>query len=152
MIQVYTNQFPKSNSDPFVEQDIEPHFIADDGPVMAAEACQDALKRSIAKVLYHTGFEELQPSAMDAFTGIAADYFQKLVRTFNVYNESEKKSVPTNVEGPRFQPRFTPEEVILHTLDENGHDIGSLEAYARDDIDRLSSKLGGLHERMKIHL
>ncbi|QPC79630.1 hypothetical protein HYE68_010382 [Fusarium pseudograminearum] len=150
--QVYTNQFPKSNSDPFVEQDIEPHFIADDGPVMAAEACQDALKRSIAKVLYHTGFEELQPSAMDAFTGIAADYFQKLVRTFNVYNESEKKAAPANAEGSRFQPRFTPEEVILHTLDENGTDISSLELYAKDDIDRLGAKLDGLHERMKLHL
>ncbi|RMJ18774.1 hypothetical protein CDV36_001584 [Fusarium kuroshium] len=149
--QVYTNQFPKSNSDPFVEQDIEPHFISDDGPVMAPETCQNALKRSIAKILYHTGFEELQPSAIDTFTGVASDYFQKLIRTFNVYNQSEKKAASA-AEGSKFQPRFTPEEVILHTLDENGHDIASLEAYARDDIDRLSSKLGGLHERMKIHL
>ncbi|KAF4961905.1 hypothetical protein FSARC_9981 [Fusarium sarcochroum] len=150
--QVYTNQFPKSNSDPFVEHDIEPHFIADDGPVMAPETCQNALKRSIAKILYHQGFEELQPSAIDTFTGVAADYFQKLIRTFNVYNEAEKKSAPANVEGPKFQPRFTPEEVILHTLDETGHDISSLELYAKDEIDRLSTKLDGLHERMKLHL
>ncbi|KAK2939074.1 hypothetical protein FoTM2_002292 [Fusarium oxysporum f. sp. vasinfectum] len=138
--QVYTNQFPKSNSDPFVEQDIEPHFISDDGP------------RSIAKVLYHTGFEELQPSAMDAFTSVASDYFQKLCRTFNVYNESEKKPSPVHAQGSKFQPRFTPEEVILHTLDENGHDISSLELYAKDELDRLSTKLDALHERMKLHL
>ncbi|KAF4979524.1 hypothetical protein FZEAL_4292 [Fusarium zealandicum] len=150
--QVYTNQFPKSNSDPFVEHDIEPHFISDDGPVIAPETCQNALKRSIAKILYHTGFEELQPSAIDTFTGVAADYFQKLIRTFSVYNESEKKSAPSNVEGPKFQPRYTPEEVILHTLDENGHDIASLELYATDEIDRLSTKLDALHERMKLHL
>ncbi|KAM5384309.1 hypothetical protein ACJZ2D_001614 [Fusarium nematophilum] len=150
--QVYTNQFPKSNADPFIELDIEPHVISDDGPVIAPETCQNALKRSIAKILYHTGFEELQPSAIDTFTGVAADYFQKLIRTFNVYNQAEKAPAPSTSEGAKFQPRFTPEEVILHTLDENGHDINSLESYAKDEIDRLSSKLGGLHERMKLHL
>ncbi|KAI9147749.1 Transcriptional activator SPT7 [Paramyrothecium foliicola] len=149
--QVYTNQFPKSNIEPFVEQDIEPHFIADDGPVMAPDTCQDALKRSVAKILYHTGFEELQPSAVDTLTGIAADYFQKLVRTFNVYRESEKKTVQTP-EGIRFQPRFTPEEVVLHTLEENGHDVPSLDFYVQDEVDRLGSRLAVLHERMKLHL
>ncbi|KAF7541964.1 hypothetical protein G7Z17_g11856 [Cylindrodendrum hubeiense] len=150
--QVYTNQFPKSNMQSFTEQDIEPHFVGDDGPVMCAETCQNALKRSIAKILYTTGFEELQPSAIDTFTGVAADYFQKLIRTFNVYNESEKKAALSTVDGPKFQPRFTPEEVILHTLDESGTDLAQLEIYAKDDVDRLSSKLGGLHERMKLHL
>lgn len=118
---------------------------------MAPETCQNALKRSIAKILYHTGFEELQPSAIDTFTSVASDYFQKLIKSFNIYNEAEKKSVQTN-EGVVIQPRFTPEEALLHVLDENGHDVASLESYARDEVDRLSSKLGGLHERMKIHL
>ncbi|OWT42957.1 transcriptional activator spt7 [Pochonia chlamydosporia 170] len=149
--QVYTNQFPKSNTEIFLEQDIEPHFISDDGPVMAAETCQNALKRSVAKILYHTGFEELQPSAVDTLTGIAADYFQKLVKTFNIYRESEKTAVQTPA-GPQTQPRFTPEEVVLHTLEESGHDVASLECYVKDDVDRLSSRLGTLHERMKLHL
>ncbi|TQV98996.1 transcriptional activator spt7 [Cordyceps javanica] len=149
--QVYSNQFPKSNNEPFVEQDIEPHFISDDGPVMAADACQNALKRSVGKILYNCGFEEFQPSAVDALTGIASDYFQKLIRTVNIYREAEKKSVETN-EGTIVQPRFTAEEVILHTLDENGHDIASLELYAKDDVDRLTSRLSTLHERMKMHL
>ncbi|GFP54840.1 hypothetical protein ACSS6W_002727 [Trichoderma asperelloides] len=149
--QVYTNQFPKSNSEPFRELDIEPHFIADDGPIMATETCQNALKRSIAKILYTTGFEELQPSAVDAFTGIAADYFQKLVRTFNVYREAEKKTVQIGGETV-VQPRFTTEEMILHTLDENGHDIASLESYTKEEVDRLTTKLSALHDRMKSHL
>lgn len=149
--QVYTNQFPKSIHEPFQEKDIEPHFISDDGPVMAADTCQNALKRSVGKLLYNCGFEEFQPSAVDALTGIAADYFQKLVRTFNIYSEAEKKSV-TTAEGTTVQPRFSPEEVILHTLDENGHDIASLELYVKDDMDRLSSRLGTLHDRMKVHL
>lgn len=149
--QVYSNQFPKSNTEPFVEQDIEPHFIADDGPVMAPETCQDALKRSVAKILYHNGFEELQPSAIDTLTGIAADYFQTICRTFNVYRETEKMTVKTP-DGPQLRSRFTPEEVLLHTLEENGHDVASLDAYANDEVDRVSTKLGALHERMKLHL
>jgi transcriptional activator SPT7 len=148
---VYTNQFPKSNIEPFIEQDIEPHFIADDGPVMAANTCQDALKRSVAKILYHTGFEELQPSAIDTLTGIAADYFQKLIRTFNVYREAERKVVRTP-QGMQCQPRFTPEEVVLHTLEESGHDVSSLDFYVKDEMDRLGTRLSTLHERMKLHL
>ncbi|KAL2194862.1 hypothetical protein P885DRAFT_70893 [Corynascus similis CBS 632.67] len=151
---VYTNQFPKYNPEPFVEADIEPTFIAGEGPVMAAETCRSAMQRSVAKIFYHAGFEELQPSALDTITDIAGDYFQKLVRTFNVYREVEKKPA-TGVfaeRGARTQPRFTPEEVILHTLNENGHDVNSLESYARDEVDRLGNKLGQIHERMKAHL
>ncbi|KAL2127550.1 hypothetical protein VTI74DRAFT_10556 [Chaetomium olivicolor] len=151
---VYTNQFPKYNPEPFVEADIEPHFLAGEGPVMAGEVCRSALQRSVAKIFYHAGFEELQPSALDTITDIAGDYFQKLVRTFNVYRESEKKPATGawSERGARFQPRFTPEEVILHTLNENGHDVDSLESYARDEVERLGTKLGQIHERMKSHL
>ncbi|OAR02348.1 hypothetical protein LLEC1_03372 [Akanthomyces lecanii] len=149
--QVYTNQFPKSNNEPFVEQDIEPHFYADDGPVMAADTCQNALKRSVGKILYNCGFEEFQPSAVDTLTSIAADYFQKLIRTLNVYREAEKKSIKLP-NGSRIITRFSAEEVVLHTLDETGHDISTLELYAKDDVDRLGTRLGTLHERMKMHL
>jgi transcriptional activator SPT7 len=151
---VYTNQFPKYNPEPFVEADIEPTFLAGEGPVMAGETCRLAMQRSVAKIFYHAGFEELQPSALDTITDIAGDYFQKLVRTFNVYREAEKKPATGAYaeRGARFQPRFTPEEVILHTLNENGHDVDSLESYARDEVERLGSKLGQIHERMKAHL
>ncbi|KAK4224577.1 hypothetical protein QBC38DRAFT_423337 [Podospora fimiseda] len=152
--QVYQNQFQKYNPEPFVEQDAEPHFLAGEGPVMAGEVCRSAMQRAVAKIFYHAGFEEFQPSAIDTITDIAGDYFQKLVRTFNIYREVEKKPATGKYaeRGARFQPRYTPEEVILHTLDENGHDIESLENYARDDLDRLGSKLSTLHERMRAHL
>jgi hypothetical protein len=32
------------------------------------------LQRSVAKIFYHTGFEEYQPSALEAVTDIAADF------------------------------------------------------------------------------
>lgn len=151
---MYTNQFPKYNPVPFVEADVEPQFIAGEGPVMAGEVCRAALQRSVAKMFYNAGFEELQPSALDAITEIAGDYFQNIARTFNIYREAEKKPAAGvwAERGARFQPRFTPEEVILHTLSENGHDPDTLETYARDDVDRLGSKLGVIHDRMKSHL
>ncbi|KAK3941355.1 bromodomain-containing protein [Diplogelasinospora grovesii] len=151
--QVYANQFQKYNPLPFVEQDVEPHFLAGEGPVMAPEVCRSAMQRSVAKIFYNAGFEELQPSALEAITDIAGDYFTKLVRTYNVYREAEKKPA-TGVwaaRGARFQPRFSPEEVLLHTLSENGHDFESLEVYARDDVERLGAKLNQIHERMKAH-
>ncbi|KAL1890581.1 Transcriptional activator spt7 [Ceratocystis pirilliformis] len=149
--QVYSNQFPKA-AEPFVEADVPPQFVTDDGPLIAGNLCEKALQRSIGKILYHAGFEELQPSAVDALTDIAADYFQKLCRTFNVYNEADKMQV-TLPDGPTmYKPRYTQEEIILHTLDENGYDIATLEAYVTDDTVRLGGKLSQIHERMKQHL
>ncbi|CAN8105031.1 unnamed protein product [Discula destructiva] len=152
--QVYANQFPKYEPEPFVEQDIDGHFVAGDGPVMAPDVCKAAMKRSVAKIFYHAGFEELQPSALDVAADIAGDYYAKLIRTFNVYREAEKKDATGKwaERGAKCQPRFSQEEVILHTLNESGHTLESLEAYAKDDVDRLGSKLGVIHERMKSHL
>ncbi|KLU85037.1 bromodomain-containing protein [Magnaporthiopsis poae ATCC 64411] len=152
--QIYQNQFPKYNPEPFVEADIEPHFTAGEGVVMAPEACRSALQRSVGKILYHAGFEEFQPSALETITDIAADFFQKLVRTFNVYNEADKKPATGTFaeQGHRWQPRFTPEEVVLHTLAGNGYDPESLETYAKEDVERLGGKLVTIHERMKAHL
>lgn len=152
--QMYANQFPKYEPEPFVEQDIEPHFVAGEGAVMAPQVCRSAMQRSVAKIFYHAGFEELQPSAMDVVTDIAGDYFAKLIRTFNVYKEADKKPATGKYaeRGANLQPRFTQEEVILHALNESGHSLESLETYAKDDVDRLGSKLGVIHERMKSHL
>jgi transcriptional activator SPT7 len=121
---------------------------------MSGEVCKAAMQRSVAKIFYHAGFEELQPSALEVATDIAGDYFQKLIRSFNVFREAEKK-VATGVyaeRGARFQPRFTPEEVILHTLSQMGHEVDVLEAYARDDVPKLGGRLGVIHDRMKAHL
>lgn len=152
--QVYANQFPKYEPEPFVEQDIEPHFVAGEGAVMAPQVCRSAMQRSVAKIFYHAGFEELQPSALDVVTDIAGDYFAKLIRTFNVYKEADKKPATGKYaeRGATLQPRFTQEEIILHALNESGHSLESLEGYAKDDVDRLGGKLGVIHERMKSHL
>ncbi|KAI0517780.1 bromodomain-containing protein [Xylaria bambusicola] len=152
--QVYANQFPKYNPDPFCEADIEPHVTCGDDLVMAPEVCRAALQRSVAKLFYHAGFEEYQPSALDTITDIAADYFGKVVQTFKTYTECEKTdSMSTNENTISvLQPRYSNEQAILHTLAENGYSIEALESYAKDEVDRLGNKLSGIHERMKTHL
>ena len=149
---MYNNQFPKYEPEPFIEADIEPHVVSDDGPIMSTWVCKAALSRSVAELCYHAGFEELQPSALDVITDIAGDYFTKLVHTFNVYREAPKVPAATPDAGQKWQERFSNEEVVLHTLSENGMDVEALESYVKDDVERLGQKLGVMHERMKAHL
>ncbi|KAI1210209.1 uncharacterized protein F4807DRAFT_73215 [Annulohypoxylon truncatum] len=152
--QVYANQFPKYNPEPFYEQDAEPHVVCGDNIVMAPQVCRAGLQRSVAKIFYHAGFEEFQPSAMDAITDIAADYFGKIVTTFKNYTEIEMKDPsPEYVQrGYTAQPRYSDEEALLHTLSEMGYSIEGLESYAKDEVERFGHKLTGIHERMKAHL
>ncbi|KAH8819657.1 hypothetical protein F5884DRAFT_658840 [Xylogone sp. PMI_703] len=150
--QMYNNQFPKYEPAPFIEADIEPHVTTDDGPIMSTWVCRAALQRSVAKLCYHAGFEELQPSALDVITDIAGDYFTKIARTFNVYREAPKVPAVPSSDGKKWQERFSNEEVILHTLGENGLDVEVLDGYVKDDVERFGTKLGVMHERMKAHL
>lgn len=151
---MYHNQFQKYEPQPFVEADIESQFTSIGGAIMSPWVTRAALQRSVGKICYHAGFEELQPSALDVITDIAADYFEKIARTFNVYREAPKvHSTGAAAEaGAKWQERFTNEEVMLHCLSENGLDIESLESYAKDENERLGTKLVVMHERMKGHL
>jgi transcriptional activator SPT7 len=151
---MYNNQFPKYEPEPFVEADIEPHVMSDDGPIMSPWVCKAALQRSVAKLCYHAGFEELQPSALDVITEIAGDFFQKLARTVGVYRETPKMPAvgATAEAGQKWQETYTDEEIILHSLSENGLEVETLENYVKDDVERLGAKLGVMHERMKAHL
>ncbi len=154
---MYQNQFQKYNPEPFVEQDISPHVVSDDGPIMSSAVCRAALQRSVGKIFYHAGFEEFQPSALEAVTDIAGDFFTKVVRTLGVYREAPKVPVvpvtgDAKSEDLTWRDKFTNEETVLHCLHENGLDVEALESYVKDDVDRLGSKLGVMHDRMKAHL
>lgn len=155
---MYHGQFQKHEPAPLVEQDIEPHVVSDEGPVMARSVCRAALQRSVGKIFFHAGFEEFQPAALEAATDIAADFFTQIARTLVEYTQAPKVPVPCRGSGAAGEPqikwkkRFTTEEMILHTLHENGSDIETLDAYVKDDMERASAKLGVMHERMKAHL
>jgi hypothetical protein len=137
-----------------MEADIEPMVTSEDGPIMAPYVCRAALQRSVGKIFYHAGFEEFQPSALDAVTDIAAKFFHNVVAALGVYRETPKmkSDVPItlpNGQSTSWTPRFTQEEAVLHSLHANGVDLESLEAYVKDDVERLGTKLAGMHDRMR---
>ncbi|SMR63557.1 unnamed protein product [Zymoseptoria tritici ST99CH_3D1] len=142
--QTYQNQFPKYEMSPFVEQDVSDVVVTEDGPLMAPWVNQAAFQRSVGKIFYHAGFEDFQPSALETVTDVATAFMARVGHSLKAYSEQPKIDAET--------PRFTFEEQVLHVLDENGMDIEALESYVRDDVERLSTKLGVVHERMKSHL
>lgn len=154
--QLYQNQFQKYEPQPFHEADIEPMVVSEEGPVMAPYVCRAALQRSVGKIFYHAGFEEFQPSALDAVTDIAARFFQNLVQSFGIYHEAPKMKTdtPVAVENGRMTnwvPRFSQEEALLHSLHVNGVDLESLETYVKEDVERLGTKLVSMHDRMRAY-
>ncbi|KAJ8605071.1 hypothetical protein MRB53_041544 [Persea americana] len=138
------NQFQKYEPEPFNERDVGAVVVSEDGPLMAPWLNRFAFQRSVGKIFYHAGFEDFQPSALDAMTDLASEYMARLVQTFKLYHEQPKKDAKT--------PRFTFEERILHTFYENGLDLEAIETYIKEDVERLGTKLGVMHERMKSHL
>lgn len=169
---MYQNQFQKYNPEPFVEQDVPPHVMNHTGPVISPWVARAALQRSVGKICYSVGFEEFQPSALDAITDIAADFFQRLGGTFKTYLEVPRISTaednlktvdpdaeedvaakPTTAPEPeKFKRELKGEHIIRHTLNAVGLDPETLESYVKEDIDRVGTKLGQLHERLKLHL
>ncbi|KAH8692690.1 transcriptional activator spt7 [Talaromyces proteolyticus] len=154
--QMYQNQFQKYQPEPFIEQDVSTHVMNDDGPVISPWVSKAALQRSVAKVLYHTGFEEYQPSALDAVTDIASEFFTKICETLKGYMESPKIPIHdaaevTTSSATQYKMPYTQQEMILHTLSLMGTDVESLESYVKDDIERLGTKLGVIHDRMRAH-
>ncbi|KAL6150143.1 Transcriptional activator spt7 [Exserohilum turcicum] len=152
--QLYQNQFQRYEPQPFMEADVEPMVTSEDGPIMAPYVCRAALQRSVGKIFYHAGFEEFQPSALDAVTDIAAKFFHNVVAGLEVYRETPKMKSDVPITLPNGQtttwtPRFTQEEAVLHSLHANGVDLESLETYVKDDVERLGSKLTGMHDRMR---
>ncbi|PGH18118.1 hypothetical protein AJ79_00746 [Helicocarpus griseus UAMH5409] len=151
--QMYQNQFQKYNPEPFVERDVPTHVMNDNGPVISPWVCRAALQRSVGKIFYNAGFEEYQPSALDAVTDVASDFFYKIGSTLKTYMESPKvPRTEQSTSSSQWKSPYMAEEMILHTLQSVGTDVESLETYVKDDVDRLGQKLGVIHERMKSHL
>ena len=158
--QMYQNQFQKYQPQPFVETDIGNHVMSDEGPLVAPWVCKAALQRSIGKIFFHAGFEEFQPSALEAITDLAGDFFQRMCTTLVNYRQAPKVPVAVTkktttgevITEDVHRPSCTYEESVLHTLHESGLSVNDLDTYIGDDVDRLTSKLSTMHDRMKAHL
>lgn len=154
--QLYQNQFQRYEPQPFMERDIQPVVVSEEGALMAPVVCRAALQRSVGKIFYHAGFEEFQPSALDAVTDITARFFENLIASVSVYLETPKMKSDVPITLPNgtmtnWAPRFTHEEAVLHALHANGVELESLETYVKDDVERLGTKLAGMHDRMRSH-
>ncbi|RUS30725.1 hypothetical protein BC938DRAFT_479038 [Jimgerdemannia flammicorona] len=104
--------------------------------VMNEDAGLDLLGRVVAKMLAHAGFEGAQASAAHVVTEVAVDYMMNLGKSLRVYMDNYNKGMSA-------------EEIVLHTLYENGvNNIGELESYVRDEIERYGTKLGDIHRRL----
>ena len=155
--QTYQNQFQKYQPERLVERDVETHVTSDSGPLMAPWVCKAALQRTIGKICFHAGYEEFQPSALDALTDIAGEFFTRMCTSLASYHNEHGLTVPQPVESTaeaevKMRPLMTNEEAVLHTLHESGLALNDLDSYAHEEIDRLSTKLATMHERMKAHL
>ncbi|KAK9384724.1 hypothetical protein V1515DRAFT_610477 [Lipomyces mesembrius] len=139
---LYSTQLKAYNPEQLNEQDVDMDSRLpgqSDTPKEVVEAC---LQRSVAKLAMHTGYEDCQMLALEGLTAVAADFMQRLGRTLCLYMESKR--------GVR---RYSLEDMILQTLYENGtYDLGGLEGYVRDDIDRFGTKLKDVRERLNMSL
>ena len=151
--QMYQNQFQKYEPEPFAEPDIELPVMSDDGPLIAPLVAKATLQRTIGKIFFHAGFEEFQPSALDAVTDLAAEFMQRLCTTLVSYREEPKIAVEVpNSSEIAYRAPFTSEEAILHSLAASGLSVPDLHTYVTEDTERLSSRIVTMHDRMKAHL
>lgn len=162
--QMYQNQFTKYEPAPFYEADLKDHVMTDDGPLMAPWVSKAALTRSIGEIFFHAGFEEFQPSAIDAVSDMAETFFRNLCSNLSTYLTEEKipvsssvsvpatqKSVQSTDAKPTLQPAIPVEEAILHTLHESGQCLNDLDYYAAEEIDRTANRLQTMYDRMRSH-
>ncbi|KAG8965276.1 Transcriptional activator spt7 [Tulasnella sp. 419] len=88
-------------------------------------------------VLEHAGFEGASKVALSVLTDVAIDYIQNLGRTLRFYCD-------------KYAHAMTPEEIVLHTLFENGTtEIQELERHIKDDIERYGTKLLDLERKLE---
>ena len=160
--QIYQNQFTKYEPAPFLEEDVKDHVMTDDGPLMAPWVSKAALTRSIGEIFFHAGFEEFQPSAIDAIADMAGDFFQNLCSNLSNYLTEEKIPVPiststvvatqkTSSSSTVLKPAVSSEEAVLHTLHEAGFSVTDLDYYAHEEMDRVAQRLQTMYDRMRSH-
>lgn len=79
-------------------------------------------------------------------TELTSDFFTNIFSTMRFYRETDKvhSRVPQGTAATNrtsLQPRFTDEEIVLHTMQQFGQDLEGLEAYITDDLDRHTTRL-----------
>ncbi|CAG8604516.1 11840_t:CDS:10 [Paraglomus brasilianum] len=94
------------------------------------------MERVVVKLLQHAGFEAAQSSALNVLTDVAVEYMLNLGKSLRAYCDEHDKTM-------------TPEEILLHTLNENGvSSVNELDSYIRDEVERYGVRLSDVNRRL----
>ncbi|KAF7724387.1 Transcriptional activator spt7 [Apophysomyces ossiformis] len=98
---------------------------------------QQLLQRVLTKLLAHAGFEGAQTGALNVLTELFMDYMLNMGKTLRCYWDD-------------YAREMTSEEIIMHTLYDNGvMDLSELESYVVDDVERYGHRLEELHRKLE---
>ncbi|KAJ3056786.1 Transcriptional activator spt7 [Rhizophlyctis rosea] len=104
--------------------------------VLNAESAGSALKQIATMHLADAGFEAGNESAIAALTDTVGQYFMNLGKTMRVYLD-------------KFGKTFSPEDILLHTLKENGVESPQqLDQFVTHDVKRHGAKLFDLRRKL----
>lgn len=105
------------------------------------QVCAAVMRKAVAKLAMHQGFEFCEMSALDSLQEITADFMGKLGRTLCMYlQESE-------------DIRMDSEDMVKSTLLDNGvGDVKAIDNYIRDNIDRFGTKIRDLKRNMTTYM
>lgn len=140
-VYMHTAQFKPYEIQEIEEIDLDVESRLPNRDKYNAEASFSALKRNVAKIAMHAGFETTETMAIDAFTEIAADYLTRLGRDIVQWMET---SQPND---------FTYENIILTVLEENGiESLEELDFYIHDDVSKHTQRLVDHEKKMSTFL
>ncbi|KAJ1962248.1 Transcriptional activator spt7 [Dispira parvispora] len=95
------------------------------------------LSRVVTLLVTHVGFEDLHVMAVAVITDLAVNCLMNIGKTVKLYCD-------------KYARKMEPHEIIAHALFENGlEQLGDLERYLRDDIERLGPKLQDLQRKLE---
>lgn len=104
---------------------------------ITTETVREHMSYNAQTVLAHQGFEGCHRVAADVMTDVMGEFLMNMGRILRIYTD-------------RYANKMSPEELILHTLQESGGlDVLGLENYVRNDVERYGSKMGDLLRKLR---
>lgn len=104
---------------------------------ISQKATQQLMQQTVVQLLTHAGFEGTQNGPLNVITDLMSDYFSNIGKTVRSYWDAHSQDM-------------TGEEILLHTLHENGVDkLEDLENYVADDIEKYGQRLSDLSRRLE---
>lgn len=105
-------------------------------PEVSSSEAVDGLKFAAGTMLAHVGFSGGSEAAVDTLTDVVSEFLSNLGRTMRYYLDREARSMSV-------------EEIILHTLFENGTtELRALERYIEEDVIEYGKSLKGISTPM----